>query len=276
MQKKVFRYTAMGFFVTTCMLSCIDNDYDLSKDISLDVSLGNKALFFPIGNTEELKLSDIIEIETDGTIQIEENGQYYLTKSGTINPVDFSVNPVKIDIEDVLFNIDPINFDTPSNIPATAPDMTVMISEEISKEAKLEIKEYINKDIISLKKIFVDANSSTKMSFEFSITGLPSSVKKVAFEDIYIELPDFILFKDENIINGKLTFNKDQDYIDLTNGNNKFTKVIEINGVDSTKLEGEYENGYNLAEKNNILEIDADVWIKGVFSAEVKIGRAHV
>ena len=42
------------------LFSCIDNDYDLNKDINLEISVGGN-LSLPIGKTDTIRLSRMIE-----------------------------------------------------------------------------------------------------------------------------------------------------------------------------------------------------------------------
>jgi len=43
---------ASSLFFSFLSTSCIDNTYDLSKDIDLKIHVGGNALAMPIGNTE--------------------------------------------------------------------------------------------------------------------------------------------------------------------------------------------------------------------------------
>ena len=56
--------------------SCIDADYDLGKDIDLEVSIGGN-LSLPIGQTDTIRLSRMIE---EGDVLHVIDGKYVITK----------------------------------------------------------------------------------------------------------------------------------------------------------------------------------------------------
>lgn len=89
-----------------CLGSCVDNDYDLSKDIDLTVNIGGGELTLPSSSTDELTLSQILDLEDDSSIKtIDEAtnsygnvyGDYVLMQSGTPSTSVFSVPEVSID-----------------------------------------------------------------------------------------------------------------------------------------------------------------------------------
>lgn len=63
--------------------SCVDNDYDLMEDIDLTIQVGGSEFAIPGGETEPIKLSKILDIEEDGVVKIDEDGNYFLLQEGT-------------------------------------------------------------------------------------------------------------------------------------------------------------------------------------------------
>lgn len=77
--------SAAGFFplaAVILMTACIDDTYDLKKDIDSQVSFSKNGLTLPTSSTAEIKLSQIIELENDGQLKTDEKGNYYFYKSG--------------------------------------------------------------------------------------------------------------------------------------------------------------------------------------------------
>ena len=68
--------TSLG--VTT---SCIDNSYDLNKDIDMTVNVGGEHLAIPVGYTEQITLDKIIELDEGDDLQLV-NGEYHLLTCG--------------------------------------------------------------------------------------------------------------------------------------------------------------------------------------------------
>lgn len=65
-----------SFGITT---SCIDNSYDLNKDIDMTISAGGEHLAIPVGYTEKITLDKIIELDEGDDLQIVD-GEYHLLK----------------------------------------------------------------------------------------------------------------------------------------------------------------------------------------------------
>lgn len=62
------------------LFSCIDNDYDLNKDINLEISVGGN-LSLPIGKTDTIRLSRMIE---EGDVLHVIDGKYVINKADNI------------------------------------------------------------------------------------------------------------------------------------------------------------------------------------------------
>lgn len=94
----------LTLLVGTTLYSCVDNDYDLSKDVDLTMGLGSDKLALKIGDTEKVFLRDMLDIE-DSEVDTMTTGRslYYLVKGGNTNvnvEVDrippFQVNEVNL------------------------------------------------------------------------------------------------------------------------------------------------------------------------------------
>lgn len=135
MQRKIKGTVVVFISAILCCTSCIDNDYDLDKDIDMSVSLGGDAFVVPIGNTEETRLDQIID-ESE-TLKLDDEGRYSIKKEDDIDDVNIDVDAVTIDIDDP--DVDPITVDfgdntkvdpfdistDPSNINVNISDVTV-------------------------------------------------------------------------------------------------------------------------------------------------------
>ncbi len=49
---------------------CVDNDYDLSKDMDLNVTIGTNGLTIPGSSTQMLTLKNLFDLNEDGTSSI--------------------------------------------------------------------------------------------------------------------------------------------------------------------------------------------------------------
>lgn len=135
MQRKIKGTVVVFLSAILCCTSCIDNDYDLNKDIDMSVSLGGNAFVIPIGSSEETRLDQIID-ESE-TLKLDDEGRYSIKKEDDIDDVNIDVDAVTIDIDDP--DVEPITVDfgdntkinpfevatDPSNISVNIDDVTV-------------------------------------------------------------------------------------------------------------------------------------------------------
>ena len=75
----------------------VDKAFDLSKDIDMTVSVGG-GVTIPLGSTEKILLTEMIDTLDSDVIRADENGFYSIYKDGEIDATNFKVNEVDIDI----------------------------------------------------------------------------------------------------------------------------------------------------------------------------------
>lgn len=101
MRKKQLCYAILGGMCATSsfiLSSCVDNDYDLTKDIDLTIQVGGN-LSIPGCNTEEItlkKIFDLDENDPDNVIKADADGFYALSKKGNGSDSEFTVEAVDI------------------------------------------------------------------------------------------------------------------------------------------------------------------------------------
>ncbi len=78
------------------LTGCVDDSYDMSKDIDLTMELGTDGLQLKLGSTEKIMLADILEV--DNTLKTDANNNYYLVEKGN-TAVDFNVSSFSIHID---------------------------------------------------------------------------------------------------------------------------------------------------------------------------------
>lgn len=184
----VLLLTSLG--VTT---SCIDNSYDLDKDIDLTINVGGQYLAFPFGSTEKITLDKIIEVEEGDDLQVI-NGAYHLirkddiaqsvTKIGLIN-VDPTETPIK-DLEVVNENKFPITTD--------------YTTDELKSSGNFNIEttgiDPAVKEVGSLT-----AARDVNLTINFRLSG-NLKYDKVIIENLEIKFPEFLQFKDQEGLKG--------------------------------------------------------------------------
>lgn len=185
--------TSLG--VTT---SCIDNSYDLNKDIDMTVNVGGEHLAIPVGYTEQITLDKIIELDEGDDLQLV-NGEYHLLKSDKIDETNTSVKMVTVNESS-----NPINSQIVlNNVDYSQPgDVTV---EDIESEGSVNTEAHgIDEAVIEIGSL--TANTPAKLTLSFEINKTNSiSYSDVTIDKMTITFPDFIKFEEgQSGLNGQV------------------------------------------------------------------------
>ncbi len=148
--------TALAPFLLT---ACVEDDYDLSKDIDMTVTIGGN-LSVPGSGTEEFTLADIMDLEENSIIQADENGDYALDKSDTTE-TDVDVEAVYIEHVATESTTTPLNFYNPGG-------MTGVLEAKINdvKMSFTFMKDDVTTDIQSISSADVDFEGAMTMWFK--------------------------------------------------------------------------------------------------------------
>jgi hypothetical protein len=223
--------TSLG--VTT---SCIDNSYDLNKDIDMTVNVGGEHLAIPVGYTEQITLDKIIELDEGDDLQLV-NGEYHLLKSDKIDETNTSVKMVTVNESS-----NPINsINVLNNVDYSQPgDVTV---EDIESEGSVNTEAHgIDEAVIEIGSL--TANTPAKLTLSFEINKTNSiSYSDVTIDKMTITFPDFIKFEEgQSGLNGQVLTISNETLHSPT-----YTKCLNI----SKYVFGEkYGDGNKVKEEN--------------------------
>lgn len=99
--KQVFAASTLCLGAAMLCTACIDDSYDLSKDIDMTVGLGGDGLGVRLGNTEPITLDNILDV--DQSVKLDASNLYYLVETGTTE-VTFNVANANTSIRNSLIN----------------------------------------------------------------------------------------------------------------------------------------------------------------------------
>ena len=228
--------TSLG--ITT---SCIDNSYDLNRDIDMTISAGGEHLAIPVGYTEKITLDKIIELDEGDDLQIVD-GEYHLLKKDNIDETNTSVGTVTVAESENIIDAIPLTYSV------STPGATIVIPKEQS-EGKINAEARgVDKAVIEIGSLAADMPTTLTLKFEL---GGGISIERVDIKTMTITFPDFIQFENENGLNGQtLTMT------DVQIKPSGFTKELKINkyAFGSTYGEGnrvEEENGDRILKIEN-------------------------
>lgn len=185
--------TSLG--VTT---SCIDNSYDLNKDIDMTVNVGGEHLAIPVGYTEQITPDKIIELDEGDDLQLV-NGEYHLLKSDKIDETNTSVKMVTVNASS-----NPINSIKVIN-DRTYPQPEDVTVEDIESEGSVNTEAHgIDEAVIEIGSL--TANTPAKLTLSFEINKTSSiSYSDVTIDKMTITFPDFIKFEEgQSGLNGQV------------------------------------------------------------------------
>lgn len=243
MQRKIKGTVVVFLSAILCCTSCIDNDYDLNKDIDMSVSLGGDAFVVPIGNSEETRLDQIID-ESE-TLKLDEEGRYSINKNDNIDDVKIDVNAVTIDIKDPSFEPIRVDFVKVPGMPEFSSDFDTKSNMEVHEEN-------IDKAIKSLKEVSWEKNELAALTVMFDFGNTPSEVKEdIKFSNVQVHFPKFIEFigtEGLDVENNILII--DNESFDPS-VNSIYKKQLMIKGLDFTKID---ENGL-IISSDHILDV---------------------
>ena len=269
-----------SFLVTSCS---IDDKYDLSKDVDLTVGVAG-GLALPVGSTEKIMLTELIDTAETDVIKIDERGYYSVYKSGTFNPEKVKVNDVEVTVEPLSdpkqYDFELIDLSELEDLPQWMKDKIKesqyphIVREDINNTVEFKISQSVPEE---MKKIRTATfRNPVKMFFELDIYSLTHQSDDIlAVTDklhvcskeaggFLIEVPEYLVFAPEaNVKNGKLIIDGYVKYDDAIN-RMVLKKEYEIIGLDFSMLP---EGGINVTEDNRI-EFTEELYASGYIESD--------
>lgn len=220
------REAKLAFLCTFCasmlLQSCVDDDYDLSKDIDLTVQVGGD-WELPISSTENMTMADILDLDDESIVQPESGTNIYtLRKDAASSEFDFTLD--KIDVEEQL--IDPFQM---AFILPDKEDFLTQIGLTVTEFDKLkDLPESSWPD--NFKKAMNDTYTSTPINLDVAINAL-SFIMDMPYEVIELKYAGFDKMNPNiglstdlptgallNMHKVNVDFPQDLDYLDIGEG----------------------------------------------------------
>lgn len=146
--------------------ACVDNSYDLSKDIDMTVTVGGD-LTTPANSSEDIKVGDLLDIDTvSSDLKVDENGNYVLKVNGDPTNSTVKVNDVTIDAASTETESSKLRFTT-SMLQSNGETSAEQI-EELNPIWNLN-NESVTEDVVDLK--YADQIRNNEISLNLNLTG---------------------------------------------------------------------------------------------------------
>ncbi len=102
--------------ISLALTACVDNDYDLSKDVDLTMTLGGDAFTVPTSDSEESTLDQILDIDEESDVRFANAGDFGMEEGDMYlySDDDDSEDKIHMTTESVTVSGTPVDFDAQS------------------------------------------------------------------------------------------------------------------------------------------------------------------
>lgn len=230
-------YPLWGFLLSFPLwtVSCVDNKYDLDKDIDMTVNVGGEHLTIPAGSSDTAYLSKIIEVEEGDILQPDAATRvYHLTKKDDINVEPTTVKEVTIDETTTNLSSTEIVNATSSSSSSSNVEVSAPVTTSGDFEAK---SNNIDEALKELGALYAKTPVDLNLKIDFTNTG-DLSFTKVKANKLKIVFPDYIVFKAEEGIQGHELILDGQV---LSEDGSSYSRTLKVEGYEFSKNPGSGE-----------------------------------
>ena len=165
--------------LSSCMLSCVDSEYDLSKDLDMTVTVGGENLTIPASNTKNITLEKIFDLNEESTVKADADGNYALSQTGKGSNTRVSIEEITIKSSEIA-------------LQSARTELNYMMSPSGTLEATVNDKTSFSIDKRNITTDVTELYSSDVImpaSLRMNIEGSNSLTLKKGFQ---IEFPDYM------------------------------------------------------------------------------------
>ena len=250
MANKFFKVnTLQGLLIMSLLgiTACVDDAYDLSKDVDMTITVGGENLSIPGSNTDLITLEKIFDLAPESDVKADANGNYALTMSGEGS--ESSVNVENVTIEGSEIETDPstteLNFQYVPNQNAEA-DVDDRTTFNVNKTD-------VTEDVVSLDYANVTSMSSLDLTFDGSARQLHLS------KDFTVTFPEYMTIR----CDGDTRFQAEGNTITFTedvhiNRGSRLSIPVSVTAIDFKQM----PDGEGLVERGHLV-IRGDIPVKG-------------
>lgn len=243
-------YPLWGFLLSFPLwtVSCVDNKYDLDKDIDMTVNVGGEHLTIPAGSSDTAYLSKIIEVEEGDILQPDAATRvYHLTKKDDIDVKPTTVKEVTIDETTTnLSSTEIVNATSVTDEEVLAPVTTSGNFEAKSNNIDEALKELGALHAKAPVDLILTIDFQKEQSLNFT---------RVQANKLKIVFPDYIVFKAEEGIQGHELILDGQV---LSENGKSYSRTLKVEGYEF----GE-NTGFGKEPVNGTLTIDGKISMEG-------------
>lgn len=251
-------YPLWGFLLSfpLWMVSCVDNKYDLDKDIDMTINVGGEHLTIPAGSSDTAYLSKIIEVEEGDILQPDAATRvYHLTKKD-----DIDVEPTTV--KEVTISETTTKLEETKIVNTTSSLINEDVTEGINTLGDFKAESNnIDEALKELGALYAKTPVDLILTIDFANTG-DLSFAKVKANNLKIIFPDYIVFKAEEGIQGHELILDGQV---LSENGSSYSRTLKVEGY-------KFSENAGVGRKPN----EGTLTIEGVISMEGEVVTSGV
>ena len=236
------------------MVSCVDNKYDLDKDIDMTINVGGEHLTIPAGSSDTAYLSKIIEVEEGDILQPDATTRvYHLTKKDNIDVEPTTVKEVTI--SETTTNLSPTEI-------VNATSSSVEVPATVTTFGDFEAKSNnIDEALKELGALYAKAPVDLILTIDFQ-KEQSLNFTRVQANKLKIVFPDYIVFKAEEGIQGHELILDGQV---LSENGSSYSRTLKVEGYKFSENAGagKKPNGGTLTIEG-VISMEGEVVTSGV------------
>lgn len=256
--KKFLAKVTFASLSLLCLLSSceVDERYDVSKEVDMTISVG-KGLSLPIGSTEKIMLSELLDTAATEVLKMDAFGNYSITATGSFNPESFKVNDVDIalaskcseshydfNLNNIVQNVEDIE-DLPEFVQEQIKQQQYpyVVYNDVEYSTSFDINQSVPEEMIMLSKMSfkepaileLTLSIDTKDDESNELLKITNELKLLSDKDddgFIVEVPSFLVFAEaDEVTDGKLVLKGVVKYDDAKKAM-LYTKKYNIIGLD--------------------------------------------
>lgn len=178
------------------MVACVDDNYDLNKDISMEVGIGGKYFAIPLGTTDSIRVDSLLELDDESVFMFMEDGTAVISK---LDSVKVRVPEIQqVTLQSWASEIEPIvnEIEVPEEAQGVVGEVALP-EKDVNSSTSIEFDEEVPEELLDLNTVKFDGTPKLVIDIQFEA---PEEVTKLELVDT-IQFPKFIVFDDkDNII----------------------------------------------------------------------------
>lgn len=251
-------YPLWGFLLSfpLWMVSCVDNKYDLDKDIDMTINVGGEHLTIPAGSSDTAYLSKIIEVEEGDILQPDAATRvYHLTKKD-----DIDVEPTTV--KEVTISETTTKLEETKIVKTTSSLINEDVTEGINTLGDFKAESNnIDEALKELGALYAKTPVDLILTIDFQ-KEQSLNFTRVQANKLKIVFPDYIVFKAEEGIQGHELILDGQV---LSENGSSYSRTLKVEGYKFSENAGagKKPNGGTLTIEG-VISMEGEVVTSGV------------